>query len=203
MPNTAERLNITADEYLQAEKHSPIKHEYVVGEVFAMAGANETHVTIALNLATLLRSHVRGSPCRVFISDMKVHVDTADSFFYPDVFVTCDARDIGEMLMKRHPNLIIEVLSKSTAAYDYSAKFGYYQQLESLQEYVLIKPECMAVDVFRRDAEEQWVLYSFNAGDELIFTSIDFHCAIADLYEDVPLKSSATTLPNENAKTDN
>jgi len=198
MSNTAERLNMRIDEYLQAEERSPIKHEYIAGEIFAMAGAHEVHVTIAGNVFSLLRSHVRGSPCRVFISDMKVRVDTANSFFYPDVFVTCDSRDVGEMLMKRHPNLIIEVLSKSTAVYDYSAKFSYYQQLESLQEYVLIKPERMAIDVFRRDAENQWALYSFTAGDKVILTSVDFHCAIADLYEDVRLESSAITLPNEN-----
>ncbi|MBV5309123.1 Uma2 family endonuclease [Chromatium okenii] len=190
MSNTAERLEISAEAYLQAEARSSVKHEYIAGEVFAMAGAQESHVTIALNIATLLRSHVRGSPCRVYISDMKVRVDAADSFFYPDVFVTCDNRDVGESLMKRHPNLIIEVLSKSTAVYDYSAKFGYYQQLESLQEYVLIKPERMAIDVFRRDTENQWVLYSFAAGDELTLTSIDFHCAIAALYEDVSLESA-------------
>ena len=185
MSDTAERLSITAEEYLQTEAHSAIKHEYIAGEIFAMAGANESHVTIALNLATLLRSHVRGSSCRVYISDMKVNVDTADSFFYPDVFVTCDPRDVSEALMKRHPNLIVEVLSKSTAAYDYSAKFVYYQQLESLQEYVLIKSDCMVIDVFRRDTEHEWVLYSFIAGDKIILTSIDFHCPIADVYEDV------------------
>lgn len=187
MSNTAERLYMTVEAYLQAEEHSLTKHEYIAGEIFAMAGAHESHVTIALNLATLLRSHVRGSPCRVFIADMKVKVDTADSFFYPDVFVTCDARDVGQALMKRHPNLIIEVLSKSTAVYDYSAKFGYYQQLESLQEYVLVKPDCMAIDVFRREEDNQWVLYSFTAADELLLTSVDFHCAIAAVYEDVLL----------------
>ena len=191
MSNTAERLSITADEYLQAEAHSAIKHEYIAGEIFAMAGANESHVTIAGNVFSLLRAHVRGSPCRVYISDMKVNVDAADSFFYPDVFVTCDPRDVGEALIKRHPNLIIEVLSKSTAAYDYSAKFVYYQQLESLQEYVLIKSDCMVIDVFRRDTEHEWVLYSFTAGDKIILTSIDFHCPIADVYEDVLMDTSA------------
>jgi Uma2 family endonuclease len=191
MSNTAKHLYLSIEEYLVAEAQSLLKHEYVAGELFAMAGAHESHVTIAGNLFSLLRSHVRGSPCRVYISDMKVKVDAADSFFYPDVFVTCAASDGAEPLMKRHPNLIIEVLSDSTAVYDYGAKFVYYQQLTSLQEYVLIKPERMAVDVFRRHSENQWILYSFAAGDELVLTSVDFRCPLAAVYEDVVLSFSA------------
>jgi Uma2 family endonuclease len=196
MPNSAEQIYLSAEDYLQVEARSTMKHEYINGETFAMAGATDAHATITLNLATLLRTYLRGSPCRVYVSDMKVRVDAANSFFYPDVFVTCDSRDVSEQLIKRHPTVIIEVLSKSTAVYDYSAKFGYYQQLESLQEYVLIKPDCMAVDVFRRDAENQWLLYAFTAGNEVALTSIDFYCAITELYEDVVL-ASATSL-NQN-----
>jgi Uma2 family endonuclease len=196
MPNSAEQIYLSAEDYLQVEARSTMKHEYIDGETFVMAGATDAHATITLNLATLLRAYLRGSPCRVYVSDMKVRVDAANSFFYPDVFVTCDSRDVSEQLIKRHPTVIIEVLSKSTAVYDYSAKFGYYQQLESLQEYVLIKPDCMAVDVFRRDAENQWLLYAFTAGNEVALTSIDFCCAITELYEDVVL-ASATSL-NQN-----
>jgi Uma2 family endonuclease len=196
MPNSAEQIYLSAEDYLQVEARSTMKHEYIDGKTFVMAGATDAHATITLNLATLLRTYLRGSPCRVYVSDMKVRVDAANSFFYPDVFVTCDSRDVSEQLIKRHPTVIIEVLSKSTAVYDYSAKFGYYQQLESLQEYVLIKPDCMAVDVFRRDAENQWLLYAFTAGNEVALTSIDFCCTITELYEDVVL-ASATSL-NQN-----
>ncbi len=185
MPNTAARDLISIDDYLEGEQHADLKHEYIAGQVFAMAGASEAHVTVAGNLFSLLRAHVRGGPCRVYISDMKVRVDAADSFFYPDVFVTCDPRDANEALMKRHPTLIVEVLSDSTGAYDRGAKFTHYRQLPSLQEYVLIEPERLEIDVFRRNDQGQWVLYPFGAGQPLELTSLGFTCPIEAIYEDV------------------
>lgn len=185
MPNTAHQSVLSADEYLKGEQHSDIKHEYIAGQVFAMAGASEAHVTIAGNLFSLLRSHVRGSPCRVYISDMKVRVDSADSFFYPDVLVTCSAADGTERLMKRDPSLIVEVLSDSTAAFDRGAKFAHYRHLPSLTEYVLIEPERMTIDVFRRNDDGRWVLYPVGPGETLDLASVDFHCPIEAIYEDV------------------
>jgi len=124
MPNTAETPRISAADYLAGEEIAPVKHEYVAGEVFAMAGAGEAHVTVAGNLFALLRNHVRGGPpCRVYIADMKVRVEPADAFYYPDLFVTCDPADGRENLFKRHPAVVVEVLSNSTAAFDRGAKF--------------------------------------------------------------------------------
>lgn len=194
MPNTAECQTVSVQDYLEGEQRTPIKHEYIAGQVFAMAGASESHVTVALNLATLLRAHVRGSPCRVYISDMKVRVDSADSFFYPDVFVTCNPGDAGEPLMKRNPTLIVEVLSESTAAYDRGAKFAHYRELPSLREYVLIEPGRMAVDVFRRNDAGQWVLYPFGEGGRLELASVDFRCPMEAIYEDVVFPETAPTL---------
>jgi Uma2 family endonuclease len=187
MPSAAENPRITVDDYLAGEQASAVKHDYVAGEVFAMAGAGEAHVTVALNLATLLRSHVRGGPCRVYISDMKVHVEKADAFYYPDVFVTCDPADSRENLFKRSPTLVVEVLSDSTAAFDRGAKFAHYRQIDSLKEYVLIEPERRSVDVFRRNADGNWVLHPFAAGEELVLASLDFRCPIDAVYEDVEL----------------
>lgn len=82
--------HLSADEYLQLEAESPVKHEYIDGEAYAMAGASDVHVTIALNLATLLRSHVRGTGGRVYISDVKARIEACNRFYYPDVMVTCD-----------------------------------------------------------------------------------------------------------------
>jgi len=141
--NTAEQSKIGVDDYLAGEEIAPIKHEYVAGEA---------HVTVALNLASMLRNHVRGSPCRVYIADMKVRVESADAFYYPDVFVTCDPADSREKQFKRNPILVIEVLSDSTAAFDRGAKFAHYRQLDSLLEYGLIEPERPSVDIFRRNA---------------------------------------------------
>ncbi|MFD2112614.1 Uma2 family endonuclease [Thiorhodococcus fuscus] len=187
MTSTAEQTAITHEDYLAGETESPIKHEYLAGQVFAMAGASEAHVTIAGNLFALLRSHVRGSPCRVYMSDMKVRVEASDAFFYPDVFVTCSTADAAQTYYKQAPTLIVEVLSSSTAAFDRGKKFAHYRQLESLREYVVIDPEQMSIDVFRRNEAGQWVLFPFGEGDRLDLASIDFSAPIDAVYEDVNL----------------
>ena len=84
---------MSAAEFLAWDAQQDVKHEFVHGEVFAMAGAGEAHVTATLNVAMALRQHLQGSPCRTFITDMKLRVDAADAFFYPDVMVTCSAAD--------------------------------------------------------------------------------------------------------------
>ena len=136
---TPQSSNLTPEEYLQLETKSDIKHEYINGEVYAMAGATDTHVTIAGNIFALLLSHLRGSGCRVYISDMKVRIENKNRFYYPDVLVTCEDRDRENSTFKQFPSLIIEVLSDSTEAFDRGDKFADYQSLPSLQEYVLIK----------------------------------------------------------------
>jgi len=94
---------LTVEEYLQLEEHSPIKHEYIDGQIYAMAGASDAHVTIAGNLFALLRNHIRGTGCRIYISDMKVRIESLNRYYYPDLFVTCDPRDQETPLEKRFP----------------------------------------------------------------------------------------------------
>lgn len=187
MANTAEQAHITHEDYLAGELASPIRREYVAGQVFAMAGASEAHATIAGNLFALLRAHVRGSPCRVYIADMKVCVDAADAFYYPDVFVTCSSTDAAETYVKHDPALIVEVLSASTAAFDRGEKFAHYRQVPSLREYVLIDSERLSIDVFRRNETDQWVLFPFSAGQTLELASIGFSAELEAIYEDVDL----------------
>jgi Uma2 family endonuclease len=186
MPNLAEVPFISVEDYLAGEAVSPIKHEYVAGEVFAMAGASDAHVTVALNVATLLRAHVRGGPCRVYIADMKLRVDLAQAFFYPDVFVTCNAADLGEATAKQHPKVVIEVLSESTEGYDRGGKFAAYRRLPSLEEYVLIDSRTRSVEVFRRHAEG-WVLQPVPEDGRLELLSLGFGCGLDAIYEDVAL----------------
>lgn len=175
------------DDYLAWEQEQPERHEFVNGEVFAMSGASDAHGTAALNLAALLRSALRGTPCRPFIADMKVLVAPASCFYYPDILVTCDARDRSPEAnhVKQHPTLIVEVLSPSTEAYDRGNKFAAYRQLESLQEYVLISLDARRVEVFRRDAAGLWVLHPFALDDTLELRSLDFRCPVSDIFEDV------------------
>ncbi len=177
---------LTIDEYLQLEEQSPVKHEYIDGQIYAMAGASDPHVTIALNLATLLRNHVRGSGCRVYISDMKARIESLNRFYYPDVMVTCDPRDQETPTYKRFPTLLVEVLSDSTEAFDRGDKFTDYQELDSLREYVLINTKRQRVECFRRNDEGLWVLHSYTPKQTSFrLDSINFEGTLEALYEDV------------------
>jgi Uma2 family endonuclease len=178
---------ISPEEYLEGEKVSEIKHEYIDGQVYAMAGASDAHVTVSMNVSMLLRNHLRGSDCRVYMADMKAQIDLINRYFYPDVMVTCDTQDKEFEYFKSHPSLIIEVLSESTEGYDRGKKFASYRHLESLQEYVLISQDRMSVECFRRNDEGHWVLYPYGEGEEVHLASVDFRCAIAQIYEDVLL----------------
>lgn len=180
---------ISPDRYLQMEAQSPVKHEYINGQLYAMAGASDLHVTIALNLATLLRTHVRGSGCRVYISDMKVRIEALNRFYYPDVLVTCAPDDLETSTYKRFPTLIVEVLSDSTEAFDRGDKFADYQSLESIREYVLINTKRQRVECFRRNNERLWVL-QFYTPEQTSFRldSIGFEGTLDALYEDVAVE---------------
>ncbi len=177
---------ITIEEYLELEQTSEIRHEYVDGEVFAMAGASEEHNFITGNIYNLLRSHLRGTPCRTFASDMKVKVKVqkADIFYYPDVLVTCDPSD-NERYFKTSPKLIVEVLSNSTKTIDKREKRLNYQNIESLQEYVLISQDEIKVEVYRKDTQGNWLMQILGKDDELRLDSIDLTLTMAEIYEDV------------------
>ncbi|WP_017653891.1 Uma2 family endonuclease [Fortiea contorta] len=181
---------ISPEDYLQGEQNSPIKHEYRNGQIYAMAGASNTHVIISLNLAAMLRNKLRGSGCQAYISDTKAQIESINVYYYPDVVVSCDQRDKTFDNFLRYPCLIIEVLSPTTEAFDRGDKFADYRQIQSLEEYVLVSQTRKRVECFRRNFEGQWVLYTYADGDDLCLASIDFRCAIADVYEDVVFEFS-------------
>ncbi|KAB0241312.1 Uma2 family endonuclease [Microcystis aeruginosa EAWAG127a] len=186
---------LSPEDYLATERIAKDKHEYIRGQTYAMAGASKAHGMIIINLATLLKNRLRGSGCLVYGTDMKVRLEIANSYFYPDLVVTCDSRDnqsFSEDFI-RYPRLIVEVLSPTTAAFarnalakrDRGDKFADYRSFETLEEYVLISQERIGVDCFRRNDEGFWVLYPYSKGADIYLASIDFHCAIASLYEDI------------------
>ncbi|MBI5329286.1 MAG: Uma2 family endonuclease [Betaproteobacteria bacterium] len=176
---------MTAQEFIDWENAQPDKHEFLAGEVFAMVGARRIHVAITLNIAAKLKDHLRGGPCRAFMADMKLQVQTADAVFYPDVLVTCHPDDLKADLTMSHPKVIIEVLSESTAAYDRGEKFALYRQLESLQEYVLIDPDTRRIEVFRRMDSGDWLLAASESAQGLILKSLDFKADPDAVFEDV------------------
>ena len=168
---------LTEAEYLHGEQYSDIKHEYIYGDVYAMAGASRYHNIITTNIARHLGNHLEQTPCTVFSSDMKVKAD--GHFFYPDVLVVCDDEQ-GDDYYTEKPVIIVEVLSKGTRRNDKSIKMTTYKTLPSLQEYVLIEQDFVDVEVCRR--ANGWVSEHYFLGDEVTFTSLDLTLAVADIY---------------------
>jgi Uma2 family endonuclease len=184
--NAIPEPGFSGNDYLAWEVWQSGKHEYLAGEIFGMAGAGDAHVTISLNVASHLKTLTRGTPCRTYIADMKLRVEEADAFFYPDVFVTCDPRDHSTVNWKAHARLVVEVLSDSTAGYDRGRKFQNYRLLDSLQEYGLIDPEARTVDVFRRAEHGNWVLHPYQGADTAEFQSLECRVPLDLIFEDVP-----------------
>lgn len=161
------------------------RHEYLAGEVFAMAGASDAHVTITGNIFSALRNHLRGGPCQAFFAGMKLNVAADDAFFYPDVFVTCAESDRASRHFKQAPILVVEVLSPGTEAFDRGGKFAAYRQVPDLQEYLLVDGERLSMDLFRRGEAGQWVLHPCDAAGGVYLESVDLVLSQALVYEDV------------------
>jgi Uma2 family endonuclease len=176
---------MTVEEYLEWESLQVIRHEYVNGELFAMTGGTIPHNDIALNLYTALRPHLRTKGCRINVADVKVQISPVSPYYYPDVIVSCDPRDLNARKFFQHPNLIVEVLSPSTEARDRGEKFIYYQTIPSLKEYLLINSEKISVECYRRGEGRMWLYYPYGVGEVVTLTSIEFECAIALLYDGV------------------
>jgi len=185
----ARLTRLSAEDYLEGELKSAIRHEYVDGEAYAMAGAEEAHNLIALNVASRLRGAARGGPCRVFISDMKVRVAAWSAFYYPDILVVCDSSDT-QSYFKEKPCLIVEVLSPSTESIDRREKMLAYRTLSSLREYVLIAQDKRQIEVYRRDEAGEWSLETLAEGDSLHLECLGATLSLDEAYEDVPFGNS-------------
>ncbi|MFN7949313.1 MAG: Uma2 family endonuclease [Blastocatellia bacterium] len=174
---------LSVEDYLAGEKESPVRHEYVDGQVYAMAGASDRHNRIALNVAGRLNDHLADGPCDAFVSDMKVQVSSR-LFYYPDVMVTCEPG--GDRYTKTQPVLIVEVLSPSTERIDRYEKLLAYRQVPSLQEYVLIAQERMLVEIHRRRTDEEWEHEILTEPeDELALKSVGLSLSLAQIYRRV------------------
>lgn len=141
---------VSSEDYLTQEREAEFKSEYLNGEVYAMAGASRNHNQITSNLVVSLGSQLATEPCGVYVSDMKVRTHTLETnkYSYPDVVVTCGEElfedSQGDVLL--NPQIIIEVLSNSTEAYDRGLKFFHYQLIPSLQEYLLVSQHYCRVE---------------------------------------------------------
>ena len=174
----------SVQDYLKAEESSEVRHEFVEGDLYAMAGASEEHNFISLNIASALRGHLRGKPCKVFIHDMKAKVyANLTLFYYPDVMVVCDPED-EDRFFKTKPRIIVEVVSDSTRNTDTREKLITFIQLPSLEEYVLVEQGKMEVTVHRRSVN--WVAEVLTGADAVLkLNSIGFEMTLREVYEDV------------------
>ena len=176
----------TVEEYLAFERSSEEKHEYYAGEIFAMSGASREHNLIVTNTVVSLGSQLRGRPCEVYPSDMRIKV-SAIKYTYPDVSVVCDEPQFmdGEFDTLLNPTFIVEVLSSSTENYDRGKKSEHYRTLESLQEYVLIAQNEVHVEHYIR-ASGKWVLTEAKTLEAAIeLPSIGCKLLLADVYDKV------------------
>jgi Uma2 family endonuclease len=176
---------LSPEEYLAIERQAEYKSEYVDGVIYALAGSSKRHNLISGNTITELNICLGKTPREVYPSDMKVRVPNSRRFFYPDVSVVCDesrfADDERDVLL--NPILIVEILSESTAAFDRGKKFQSYQQIESLQEYLLVSQDEHIVEHFLRQEHDHW-LYTKTSGLEEVIDLPNVKCQLAlrDIY---------------------
>jgi Uma2 family endonuclease len=181
---------LTPVEYLEWEATQEFRHEYVDGEVYAMAGGTVNHGQIAANFTILLGIHLENSSCRILNSDVKVNIQAANSYVYPDVSVTCDERDRLTAKYISHPRIVVEVLSPSTEAYDRGDKFNLYRRSATLQEYVLVSTKDISVDIYGRNSLDKWEIVSYRVGDIVELESIDMTVAIERIFRGIIFESA-------------
>jgi Uma2 family endonuclease len=193
------REYMSVEEYLRLEETATEKHEYRDGYRYprhggphgfeAMAGARESHVRVAMRLARLVDEHLEESACVVYGPDMRLAIDSA-TYYYPDMFVTCNPQTGPSVLFQRDAILVAEVLSPGTEGENRGDKFHDYQRVPGLSEYLLLSQDAVRADLLRRSADGLWVLYQFGQADDLVLESIGFRVAMARLYRGIDLGSA-------------
>lgn len=178
------KTKISVENYLEGERFSPNKHEYVYGEIYAMAGTSDNHNRIAGGIYTHLATLLRNSRCEPFMGDIKVRV-SPNVYYYPDVLVSCE-ETVEDSHFRNEPILIVEVLSPSTEHIDRREKLLFYQQMPSLQEYVVVEQKKITVEIHRRQPDGSWITYFFNHNDtEVEFESVSLTLKLEEIYRRV------------------
>ena len=185
---------LTPEQYLEIERKAEFKSEYYQGEMFLMSGAREAHNLIVMNASGELRQQLRARPCRNYMNDMRVRVNATGLYTYPDVTAVCGEPQFLDETRDTllNPNLIVEVLSPSTEAYDRGRKFEHYRSVESVTEYLLVSSERVSAELYTRQPDGRWLLTAATRmEDSLDLQSVGVHLALADLYEKVDLPAPA------------
>lgn len=189
-----QKLHYTVEEYFALEMRGEVRHEFYEGEIFAMAGESVAHNVIALNIAFACRQASRGKRCRVLMEGVQLAVQENRHYTYPDVMVSCDPGDQRETRTLRHPLLIVEVLSPSTAAYDRALKFNNYKELPALRHYLLVSQHYWLVEWYRREDGDRWLHTALTeATDTVAIPELNLALTLAQVYEEAgvaPLRAT-------------
>ena len=179
------KTKISVEDYLAGEETSPIRYEYVYGEVYAMAGTSDNHNRIVGSIYAALLNRLRDSDCEPFMGDIKVRV-SPHVYYYPDVLVSCEENPESPYF-RNEPILIVEVISPSTQEIDRREKLLFYQQMPSVQEYVVVEQQKMLVEIHRRQSDGRWITYYFNqnADEEVEFQSVELTMTLGEIYRRV------------------
>jgi Uma2 family endonuclease len=184
------KTKISVEDYLEGEKISPVRHEYIYGEVYAMAGTSDNHARIAGNIFVALANHLRDSTCEPFVADIKVRV-SPNVYYYPDVLVSCE-RAPENPYFRNEPILIVEVISPSTREIDRREKLLFYQQMPSVQEYAVVEQEKTHVEIHRRQPDGRWITYYFNqnSDEDIEFQSVELTLKLSEIYRRVRFENT-------------
>lgn len=204
MPPVITSKQMSLEEYLRFEEQSMEKHEYRGGEVVLMAGGTPDHSLIVMNVGGELRNHLKGKPCRVYDSNLRIRIPRTAILAYPDLSIICGPRAIdpddklGQSVT--NPRVIIEVLSPTTEAFDRGEKFSHYRNLDSLEEYILISQSTYSVESFLRQPEGHWLMTPISGLDAILhIRSLDIHLPLTEIYAGIeppaPTPAADATTP--------
>jgi Uma2 family endonuclease len=187
-------IKYSASEYLAMERRSETKSEFLNGRIYAMAGASRSHNVLVSNLVTRLNSALLGKPCETYPSDMRVRVSETGLYTYPDITVVCGQPEFEDGVFDTllNPQMLVEVLSPSTADYDRGAKFEHYRSLPSVQEILLVDQERVHIVHYQRRDDGTWILSETrDLAASISLSSLSVELAIAEIYDRVSFEEDA------------
>jgi len=176
------RMSVAA--YIAHEEGADVRHEYFEGQLIPMSGTTDTHNTICLNIAIALRQLLKDTSCKVFMENVKVQITSKKHYTYPDIFVTCDKRDLEDAYIKKYPTVIMEVASPSTKVYDKTDKFLDYRKISSLRHYVIVDTEKEIVECYSSKDGKEWTAETHLSRDEAVaLDALGISLAMSDIYQ--------------------
>jgi len=179
--------NLTPEKYFAWEEQQLEKHELIDSQVYAMTGGSKNHSLISVRLITLFANHLEGSSCETGNSDLRVNIAETNNYTYPDISVTCDDRDKTTTQYITYPCLIVEVLSKTTEAYDRGGKFRMYQNNPVFKDYLLVSSTAIEMDLYHKNDAGQWMIINYGEGDTIELKSINLSFSIEQVYRGLNL----------------